>query len=554
MHYNLLIGGAAGQGIDTMAALLGKLLKKEGYAFLTTFDFMSRIRGGHNFILIRFGDSPVYSHSMKLDGLIALDDASVELHLDQLKPEGFILCDEKIKTDDKRAIKIPMTDLAKALGNPRVAGSIATGVLMKLFGLSLDGIKEILETELDAKYIDINLKAYDKGYGLVEDRYKKLKADYSKQMIINGNKAVALGALAAGLKFYSAYPMSPSTGIMEFLAAHSTELGLVVEQAEDEIAAINMVLGASYAGAKTMTGTSGGGFSLMVEALGLSGIAEIPIVIADVQRPGPATGLPTRTEQSDLRFVIHASQGEFPRKVVALRNHEDAYLQTIKAFHTAEKYQIPVIILSDQYLADNSSTVEPFTLPKEAKKTEPEVLAGEYKRYLLTKDGISPRLIPGQTEKLVLSDSDEHDELGLITESAEVRNSMVEKRTRKLLGVIEELEEPDFFGSKNAEVLLLGWGSTWGPIKEAVEFLNSETPNKFSALIFGDVFPLPEKLLKEKAKKSKVIINIEQNATGQFAGLVREETGIVCTHSILKYDGRQITGEEIAVRVKGVLI
>lgn len=554
MHYNLLIGGAAGQGIDTMAAIFGKLLKKEGYAFLTSFDFMSRIRGGHNFILIRFGDQPVFSHRMKLDGLIALDDATVSLHLNELKEDGFILCDEKIKTDDKRAIKIPMTDLAKELGNPRVAGSIATGVLLKLFDLSLDGIQEILKTELDEKYIQINLKAYDKGYELVETRYNKLKADYSKNMIINGNKAVALGALAAGLKFYSAYPMSPSTGIMEFLAAHSTELDLVVEQAEDEIAAINMVLGASYAGATSMTGTSGGGFSLMVEALGLSGIAEIPIVIVDVQRPGPATGLPTRTEQSDLRFVIHASQGEFPRKVIALRNHEDAYLQTIRAFHIAEKYQIPVIILSDQYLADNSSTVNPFTLPKETKKNQPEVSAGEYKRYLLTENGISPRLIPGQTTKLVLSDSDEHDELGLITESAEVRNSMVEKRTRKLIGVAEELEEPDFFGSLKAEVLLLGWGSTWGPIKEAVELLNLETPNRFSALVFGDVFPLPEKLLREKAKQAQVIINIEQNETGQFAGLIREKTGIVCTTSILKYDGRQITGEEIAERVKGVLM
>jgi len=554
MHYNLLIGGAAGQGIDTMAAILGKLLKKEGYAFLTTFDFMSRIRGGHNFILIRFGDSPVYSHSMVLDGLIALDDTSVNLHIDELKPEGFILCDEKIKTNDNRAIKVPLTEIAKELGNPRVAGSIATGIVLKLFGLSLDGIKEILANELDEKYIAINLEAYDKGFALVETRYEKLRADFSDYMIISGNKALALGALAAGLKFYSAYPMSPSTGIMEFLAAHGKELDVVVEQAEDEIAAINMVLGASFAGARAMTGTSGGGFSLMVEALGLSGIAEIPIVIVDVQRPGPATGLPTRTEQSDLRFVIHASQGEFPRKVIALRNHEDAYKQTLRAFEIAEKYQIPVIILSDQYLADNSATIKPFSLPKKALDAEVKLQSGEYKRYLLTKDGISPRLIPGQTEKLVMSDSDEHDELGLITESAEVRNSMVEKRTRKLLGVVEELEEPEFFGSKKADVLLIGWGSTWGPIKEAVALLNLETPNKYCALVFGDVFPLPEKLLKEKSKQAKFIINIEQNATGQLAGLIREKTGIVCTQSVLKYDGRQITGAEIVSLVKGVLV
>lgn len=553
MHYNLLIGGAAGQGIDTMAAILGKLLKKEGYAVLTTPDFMSRIRGGHNFILIRFGDGPVTSHSMVIDGMIAFDDETVDLHIDALKPDGFILCDEKLETVDKRAIKIRMTEMAKELGNPRVSGSIATGVLLKLFGLSLDGIKDILEQELKAALIEVNLKAYDLGFTQVEARYEKLAADFSDYMIISGNKALALGALAAGLRFYSAYPMSPSTGIMEFLASKSKELDVVVEQAEDEIAAINMVLGASFAGARAMTGTSGGGFSLMVEAIGLSGIAEIPVVIVNAQRPGPATGLPTRTEQSDLRFAIHASQGEFPRKVIALRHQEDAYRQTLRAFQTAEKYQIPVIILSDQYLADGSATIKPLSLPDDHSDNDPEtILPGDYMRYQLTEDGISPRLIPGLTVHLVNVDSDEHDEQGLITESAEVRQNMVDKRMLKLQGIISELEEPEFFGSKKAEVLLLGWGSTWGPIKEAVELLNQETPDKYCALVFGDVDPLPDKVLKDQAQRVSSIINIEQNATGQLAGLIREKTGIVCTQSILKYDGRQIAGEEIALRIRGV--
>ena len=553
MHYNLLIGGAAGQGIDTMANILGKLLKKEGYAFLATFDFMSRIRGGHNFILIRFGDAPVLSHSMSLDGLIALDNTSVDLHLHELKPNGFILCDEKMKTSDSRAIKIPLADIAKELGNPRVAGSIATGVLLKLFGLSLSGLRDILQHELDEKYIEMNIKAYERGYALAETRYAKLQAHFEDHMIITGNKALALGALAAGLRFYSAYPMSPSTSIMEFLAAHDRDFNVVVEQAEDEIAAINMALGASYAGARAMTATSGGGFSLMVEALGLSGIAEIPLVVVDVQRPGPATGLPTRTEQSDLRFVIHASQGEFPRKVVALRHHQEAFSKTISAFETAEKYQIPVIILSDQFLGDAAATVPPFVLPEPTSMPEPEVAEGEYHRYLITESGISPRLIPGMTKKLVLSDSDEHDELGLITESAEVRNAMVEKRMRKTVGLIEELEEPDLLGEPNAPVLLLGWGSTWGPIKEAVERVNAAKPHSVAALVFGDVFPLPEKRLREMAAKAKLMVNVEQNASGQLAGLIRERTGIVCSKSILKYDGRQLTADEIVEHVWEVL-
>ena len=301
-----------------------------------------------------------------------------------------------------------------------------------------------------------------------------------------------------------------------------------------------------------MTGTSGGGFSLMVEALGLSGIGEIPMVIANVQRPGPATGFPTRTEQSDLRFVIHASQGEFPRKVIALRNQEDAYRQTIRAFATAEKYRIPVILLSDQYLGDTSATVKPFSLPEKVADPEPKNPKGEYKPYLLTENGISPRRYPGQTEELVNVDSDEHDEQGLITESAEMRIKMVDKRMGKLQGIVEELEEPEFLGSEEGDVLLIGWGSTWGPIKEAVEQLNRQTPDRYSALVFGDIYPLPDKLLQEKAKKARLIINVEQNATGQLAGLIREKTGIVCTQSILKYDGRPIAAEEIASRIREV--
>lgn len=551
MHYNILIGGAAGQGVDTTASVLVKLLKSEGYAVFTNSDFMSRIRGGHNFILIRFGDSLVHAHSLVLDGLIALDDDTVSLHLEQLKPEGFILCDEKIKTDDKRAIKVPLADMAKELGNPRVSGSIASSVILKLFSLSLDGVKKVLSQELAEKYLDINIEAFKKGYDLVESRYPKLQADFSGHMLINGNKALALGALASGLKFYSAYPMSPSTSIMEFLAEHGKDLNVVIEQAEDEIAAINMAIGASFTGVRAMTGTSGGGFSLMVEALGLSGIAEIPLVAVDVQRPGPATGLPTRTEQSDLRFVIHASQGEFPRKVVAIRHHEDAYRQTIKAFDTADKYQTAVIILSDQFLGDGLATIKPLALPDKIAAVNPEI-KGEYKRYQLTDDGISPRLYPGQTEHLVNADSDEHDEQGLIIESADVRNKMMEKRMRKLQGIISELEEPDFFGSDRAEVLLVGWGSTWGPIKEAIELLNKENPDKYSALVFGDVYPLPDKLLKKHAKTAKVIINVEQNATGQLAGLIRETTGIVCNNHVLKYDGRQITAAEIVKSVMEV--
>jgi 2-oxoglutarate ferredoxin oxidoreductase subunit alpha len=550
--YNLLIGGAAGQGIDTTAAILEKLLKRSGYSVFTARDFMSRVRGGHNFSLIRFGIEPVHSHSNRLDGIVALDEETIRLHKDQLKDNGFILCDDKLSGSDPRFIHVQMDAIAKALGNPRVSGSIAVGAVLKLFGESLDNVGDVLRTFVKQQYLDINVKAVEEGYQSTETRFPHLNGKYYDQMLISGSKAVALGAIAAGLRFYSAYPMSPSTVIMETLASKADEAGIVVEQAEDEIAAINMAIGASYAGARAMTGTSGGGFSLMVEALGLSGMAEIPLVVIDVQRPGPVTGLPTRTEQSDLKFVISASQGEFPRMVIALRNPSDAFYQTMRAFNLAEKYQIPVILLSDQYLGDATSTVAPFD-SKKIQMVEPESEysgKGEYLRYRYTENGISPRLIPGKTEHLVAIDSDEHDERGWITESAEVRTRMMDKRMKKLESLKQELQEPEFIGDDNFETLLIGWGSTWGPMEEAIHLLNADKVGRYAALVFGDVYPMPQRLLKEKAAKARRIINVEQNATGQLAGLIREETGIVCESSILKYDGRQISGEEIAERIR----
>ena len=550
--YNLLIGGAAGQGVETTAAILEKLLKRSGYQVLTVRDFMSRVRGGHNFSLIRFGNEAILSHSSRLDGIIALDDETVERHRDELKQEGFILCDSKLKADDPRMLKIPMDEMARSLGNPRVSGSISLGAVLCLFQEPLDQTEEVFRDFVKSAVLDVNLKAVKAGYDSVSPRFPRTDGAFRDWMLISGSKAVALGAIAAGLRFYSAYPMSPSTPIMEAIAAKGDEAGIVVEQAEDEIAAINMAIGASYAGARAMTGTSGGGFSLMVEALGLSGMTETPLVVVDVQRPGPATGLPTRTEQSDLKFVIGASQGEFPRMVISLRNPTDAFYQTIRAFRLAETYQIPVILLSDQYLGDASYTVKPFDLSRAELPPQPAESApdeGEYLRYRITQDGISPRLIPGKTKHLVAVDSDEHDERGWITESAEVRTEMADKRMRKLVRLKEELQEPEFFGAEDFDALLIGWGSTWGPIKEAVR-LRNEAGGRYAALMFGDVYPLPQKLLREKAPLAARLIDVEQNSTGQLAALIREETGILCTERVLKYDGREISGEELAERVQ----
>ena len=551
--YNLLIGGAAGQGIDTTAAILEKLLKRSGYNVFTMRDFMSRIRGGHNFCTIRFGAEPVRSHSSRLDGIIALNKETVDVHKDELSDTGFILCDKKLGIDDPRAIVLDMEDKAKSLGSSRASGSIAVGAVLKLFGESLDLVESVYRESVHPVFFEINMKAVHEGFGLVEKRYDHLQGEYSDWLLLSGNKALSLGALAAGLKFYSAYPMSPSTSIMEYLAGKSKAAGIVVEQAEDEIAAMNMAIGASFAGARAMTGTSGGGFSLKVEALGLSGMAEIPLVVVDVQRPGPVTGLPTRTEQSDLKFVISASQGEFPRMVIALRDQEDAFYQTVRAFDIAERYQIPVILLSDQYLGDATATVKPFDLDKINVASPGREWAGEeeYLRYKYTEDGVSPRLIPGKAKAFVAADSDEHDEQGHIIEDSETRNKMMQKRMGKIEKLKEELLEPEFVGPDDYTTLLVGWGSLKGPLYEAVTLLNRESDEKYAALIFGDVYPLPEKRFLEKAKKARHIVNVEQNYTGQLGLLIREATGVACTDAVLKYDGRQLSGEEIASLIKG---
>ncbi len=534
-----------------MAAVLQKFLKDSGFYVFTTRDFMSRVRGGHNFTLIRFGAEPVLSHSDVLDGIIAFDAASLELHSEKLKQDGFILCDSQFKTEDGRAISLDMLALAKQIGNARTMGSIATGVILRLFNLEPTNVEETLRKYIKEQYLEENKKALLEGYNLVSSRYSKEAKEIKEQIIISGNQALALGAIAGGIRFYSAYPMSPSTTILEYLSSKSSDASIVVEQAEDEIAAINMAIGAAFAGAPAMTGTSGGGFCLKVEALGLSGMAEIPLVVANIQRPGPATGLPTRTEQSDLKFVISASHGEFPRMVIALRSHSDAFYQTARAFYMAKKYQLPVILLSDQYLADSYASIEPYNteqikyIEEFQNNTEYDPPEGEYLRYKITEDGISPLLVPGKTKNFVTADSDEHSERGWITEEAEVRNQMMDKRLRKLVKLREELQEPEYIGEEVFETLILGWGSTYGPICEAVKFLNQESPGTYGALIFGDIYPLPEKLLREKAEQAKKVINIEQNATGQLAELVREKTGIVCDDSLLKYDGRQMSVDEI---------
>lgn len=554
MEYNILIGGSAGQGLDTVSDFLEKVIKKSGLYLFSSKDYMSRVRGGHNFIQIRFGEDRVFAHKDKLDLILALDEKTVLYHKDRLNKDGVIIADKGIKLDDKEVLKLPLLEVAKGLSLSKAFTSVAAGVILKYFSLDLEGIEKYFNNKLSEDIRNKNIEAVKLGYNLIESKYSVVGKDLSKNLLINGNNAIALGAVAGGVNFYSAYPMTPATSIMTYLAKKQTEIGIVVDQAEDEIAAINFAIGASYAGARSMTGSSGGGISLMVEAFGLAGITETPVVVVDSQRPGPATGLPTRTEQSDLSFLLTAAQGEFPRAVISIRNAEDAFYKTVKALNLADKYQTLVLLLTDQYLADANITISKYDLSNV--KIENYVSNGdyikdgeEYKRYKVTNNGISPRMIPGNKKgQVVLVDSDEHTEEAHITEASEVRNAQMEKRMKKIELLKNEMEEPEFIGDEELDILLVGFGSTYGALKDAIDELNNKG-KKVGALSFGDLYPLPEKSLRKYVNKAKKVINVEQNFIGQLGKLITQETGILMSSSILKYDGRQITGHEIVEKL-----
>ena len=403
------------------------------------------------------------------------------------------------------------------------------------------------------KAAEYNIKAALAGYNYAQREYKggflhRLQSIVKvNRMLLTGNEAISLGAIAAGCKFVAGYPMTPTTSIIEYFASKAKDCGLAVVQPEDEIAAINMAIEASYAGVRAMTATSGGGFCLMVEGLGLAGMTDTPIVVVEGQRAGPAIGLPTRTEQGDLEFMLHAAHGEFPRAVLTLSTVEDCFWLTVKAFNLADKYQTPVIILTDHHLASSYATVDKFDLSKVTidrgllySKQEGE----EYKRHKVTSSGISPRAFPGQEGTLVITDSDERDEDGHLIEDAQTRTQQVQKRMRKLFSLKNEISMPQHYGPKKAENTIIGWGSTYGAIREAIDILRKQRIS-VNWLHLNEIWPFPSESVADFLDKANNSYVIENNATGQLARLIRAQTGKKVTGSILKYDGRPFSPTHI---------
>ena len=564
MDYSIKIGGEAGQGIQTIGDTLAKVFSKSGYHVFTHQDYESRIRGGHNFFQIRFSDKPVMASREKIDILVAFDQESISRHEKELSENGQIIYDSlslKQKYEKTYFLDIPFTNLAlERGGNKIMANTVATGAVLGMLRMELDILLGIIKDTFKKKGEEV-IKANSVAAMAGHDFAKKecLKCSFSTatkanpKILISGIEAIGFGALASGCKFYSAYPMTPSTGIMNYIAGKEKEYSIIVEQAEDEIAAINMALGASFAGVRAMTGTSGGGFALMVEGLSLAAMTETPIVIALGQRPGPATGFPTRTEQAELQFALYTAHGEFPRAIFAPGTPEQALFLTNKAFDITEKYQIPAIIIFDQYLADTEWTFDKIELENlnyKDYRLRGDILnnLSEYKRHAFTDSGVSPLAIPGDSRRLVVTDSDEHDEEGHIVEDAETRVKMVNKRLFKKLSLIrQEIEPPYLYGDTKPDIVIVGWGSTYGVMKEVVDVLAKD--KSIAMLHFSEIYPFP---LTEKfdylhvLNNARLTICVEHNATGQFARLMRAETGYEVTAKINKYDGRPFTLEGLS--------
>ena len=560
---SIVLCGEAGQGIQTVEHILTRMLKLSGYHVFSTQEVMSRIRGGSNSTLIRVSSRRVASFVDRIDLLIPFSPGAVKHVGNRVSPETILLGEKKIYGNEylgTRAIDVPLSEVASQVGSPIYSNTVAVGLLSGLLNVDPGILQDYLRGHFsgkDQETINKNLEAAKRGYAFGHDLLEngKIRIEIQKsykirdEIILDGNEALALGAISGGCNFVPFYPMSPSTGVAVFLAQHARELGILVEQVEDEISAINMVIGAWYAGARAMASTSGGGFALMVEGLSLAGMVESPAVIHIGQRPAPATGLPTRTEQGDLLFALYAGHGEFPRVIFAPGTIEDAFYLAQRAFTLADKYQVPVFILTDQYLLEshyNFPTLDPLLIKLEKHFVKTNT---EYKRYLFTESGISPRGIPSFGEGVVVLDSDEHNEEGHITENLDIRTKMVDKRLRKLEQLQGEILPPELIGPKKYETLVIAWGSNYHVVIEAMHKLEKEG---VAFLHFNQVYPLhPE--TASYLQRAQTTVIIENNATAQFEKLIELHTGRKIDKKILKYNGAPFSVEEIERNLKSFL-
>jgi len=543
MELRIIIGGQAGQGIQVISHLLSKAFVKVGYYVFNYRYYQSLIKGGHNYNSIKVSDVPVFSHSEEeVDFILALDQNTVNLHRKKLKEDGFIIADKRISAD--RKIEVDVEKILKNAGAEKISENIVLiATLWKALGLNKEILKDTLKPKLgniSEKIIDL---VYEENIPILENKKIKIK-EYRPRYYLTGSEAVAYGSIMAGLDIYLSYPMTPATPVLHILASLKDKYNILVYQPDNEIGVINMAIGASYAGAKVMIGTSGGGFALMTEALSLSGISEIPIVIYVAQRYTPATGMATHTLQGDLKFVLNAGHGEFPRIVIAPGDQKEAIRRTIEAFYLSYKYNVPAIILSDLFLAESACTFDNIEIPEIPIDRFLELNPGnDYKLYKLTEEGYQRRAIPG-TNSVIKASSYEHDEFGFTTEDPDIGKAMHEKRWRKMKYIEEEvrkLEPYKIYGSGSK--LIISWGSNKLPILEALKELKD-----WSYLHVSYISPFPKEI-KNIIESYDTVVLVENNVTGLFGQVLREQTGINIENKILKYNGGPFTAEEIKRRL-----
>lgn len=548
------ISGAQGEGVESAGRLTALVLSRLGYHVFAYRQYASIIKGNPAmFYQVRISDEKIYSHGRwnSYDILIALNKNALSAHGARAK---YVVYDAADGQSRGGGLAAPLTDFASKAGNKIMRNTAAVGALLGLLGVDLKTLADLLKEEFGEKGEKIaeqNIQAAQMGFDYAS-KYAGVKAEVVKvgepKLLMSGAEALAVGALLSGMKFYAAYPMTPASPIMHFLAEAGPKFGVAVVQAEDEIAAMNMVIGASYAGVRAATGTSGGGFDLMHEAFGLAAMLEIPAVVFLSQRGGPSTGLPTETEQADLSSALSPSHGEYPHAVIAPYSIEDGLYAAAKAFNIAEKYQVPAVVATDLYFNESLSTVEDIDWSKfKAERGElvtSPVIWEEYKRYKLTDSGISPRAIPGVPGGMHVATSDEHDERGdVITDRhlPEVRRAMHEKRMKKIKLIEEEMEPPVFAGSSDRKELLITWGSTAMPVLDLLK-----ARRDLSALIFRDLYPLNKEAALKALGGGGALVDVEVNYAGQLAAYLRRELGIDVDRKVLRWWGEPFSVDELA--------
>ena len=570
---SFMVGGGAGLGVKTAGLLFARLCARAGLHVYANVEYPSIIRGDHNSYQVMVSPRRVHGHVRPLDVLLALDDLSIALHGEDIRRQGALLYNaEQSKADLTKLeeqgvvlVGLPCESLIKeAGGEERLLNTIGIGATMGLLRFEFAALEATLQSMFarhGREVLEQNVGAARRAYDFAAESSSSpfdlalQPCAAPRRMLLTGNEAAALGAIKAGVKFYAGYPMTPSSSLLSYLAAHERACGLVVKHAEDEISAAAMAIGASFAGTRAMTGTSGGGFCLMSESLGLAGMTETPLVIVESQRPGPATGLPTRTEQGDLKFVLSASQGEFPRIVLAPGDPEQAFQLTFEAFNLAERYQTPAIILMDKHLSESAWTCEPFAgeglSVDRGERLDEAALASleEYKRYALTESGVSPMVRPGTPGGVFCATSDEHDEHGHICEEEDVRTQMVEKRLRKIKALDVSECGCKLYGDREADLTLVAWGSTIAPLRGALSVLAGEGARiKVLQVIYMSPFP-GEQVAGVLHGASKTAV-VENNATAQLSEVIRANTGVTIGDAILKYSGRQWQVDELTDQIR----